>query len=146
MNIKNLDFPVITFDKNNNIFYAKNTNDLEICSKRGFEQGFYKGLLIIDIEGNEYLIEDAKKVENVGVLFGFNIFLSQKIKVELIFNQSIVTIDLKEFKEKLINAYNLNRSFWDSGGDLDNIIKYIKDTDSIKTIIEDLSLDFYKKY
>lgn len=87
--INNIDFPVITFDKNDNIFYARYTNDLVICSKRGFEQGFYKSLSIIDIKGNEYLVEDAKKVENVGGLFGYNIFLSRKIKVELIFKQSL---------------------------------------------------------
>ncbi len=146
MNINRLDFPVITFDKNNNIFYARNTNDLATCSKRGFEQGFYKGLSIIDIKGNEYLVEDAKKVENIGGFLGFNILQSQKIKVELNFNQSFATIDLERFKEKLLNAYNLNSSFWDAGGDLDNIINYIENADSIKSIIEKLSFDFYKEY
>ncbi len=146
MNINKLDFPVITFDKANNIFYARNTKDLIICSKRSFEKGFYKGLLVIDIKGNEYLIEDAKKVENVGGFSGFNIFLSQKIKVELIFNQSFTSVSLEKFKEKLLYAYNLHSSFWDAGGDLGDIINYIKNAYSIRSIIEKLSFNFYKEY
>lgn len=146
MNINDLTFPIVTFDHNNNIFYARNIDDLIICSKRGFEQGFYKGLSLVDIEGNEYLVEDAKKIKSVGGLFGVNTFLSQKIKVELTFNKSFSVLCLQEFKEKLINAVNLNKSFWDAGGDLANIINYISNADSIKTIIKKLTVDFYKEY
>lgn len=50
-------FPIITFDKERNIYYARNGNDIVICNNSSLNNGFYDNLLIIDITGAKYNVE-----------------------------------------------------------------------------------------
>lgn len=81
--IKNIKFPAIIFDKDENIYFARNEDDIVICNNDYWKEGNYKNLEIIDIEGNLYKVVDAYKIKNKGVFWGYNLFLNKKIIVEL---------------------------------------------------------------
>jgi hypothetical protein len=64
-------------------------------------KGFYKGLHLIDSVLLEFQVSSSiKKIGNVGPFWGLNIFLNQKIRVELSFNQQARQLTLIEVKEK----------------------------------------------
>lgn len=145
MNVE-LKYPIIAFGKRNVIHLARNSDDLTICSRRGLKNGFYNGLLIIDIDGNNYEIENAQKIGTVGLLFGFNILYGQKLKIKLNFSSKSGKITIEEFKENILKVYKNDAYFWNSGGNLSTMKSFILNAVSFKEIIEYLTSEFYKKH
>src|SRR3712207_3519548 len=63
----------------------------------GLRNGFFDDLLVIDSAGVGLRVKTAKKKHSVGWFLGFNIFLNQRIRVDLVlegepFNVSVVEL------------------------------------------------------
>lgn len=143
MSYNNIKYPILVIDKSKNIYYARNEDEITICNSRYLEDGEYKGLEIIDLEGNLYIIDNAFKIRNIGGIFGYNFFLQRKIKVKLEIKLKPIKLSLENFKNKIIDTYFFHREFWDSGGDLQDIVNFINKGNSIKEIIYKLCMHFY---
>lgn len=137
----NMKFPVITFDREENIYFVRNEDDLVICNGSALNNGFYNNLLIIDITGTQYVVEsiDIEKV------VGYNIFLQKKIKVNLNFKKDISLISLEDFKTKILESYKKYIAFWEAGGNVQENIMFIQNSESIGEIINNLCDEFYEE-
>lgn len=146
MNICNeIKYPVIAFAKGGVIHFARNEDDLIICSTRGLKTGFYNGLNIIDSEGNSFVVQEAKKVGYAGFLWGFSLIFGQRIRVELIFRDAKKYYSMEDFKEKILKQLNKNKHFWNSGGNFEELAEMIKSGNSFKETITYLTNYFYKE-
>ncbi|MFM8911720.1 MAG: hypothetical protein ACKOE6_02225, partial [Flammeovirgaceae bacterium] len=128
--IQGIKFPAITYAERGPVSFARNIDDLTICNSLGLKKGFYNNLEIVDIEGNYFKVIDAKKTGTIGGLFGYNIFLNQKLRVALNIDNKVSKIELIQFKEKTINAFKKDITFWDSDGNFDNKIRSIEKASS----------------
>lgn len=141
--IKNIKFPAIIFDRDENIHFARNEDDIVICNNDYWKEGNYKNLEIIDIEGNLYKVVDAYKIKNKGVFWGYNLFLNKKIIVELDLEKHISKIDEQVFKDRVGDSLLLNEEFWGASDDFDEKINFVKETNSVGEIIEKLCNLYY---
>jgi hypothetical protein len=144
MNIE-LKYPIIAFAKKNIIHFARNNDDLTICSRRGLKNGFYDGLVIVDSDGNKFEIDKAQKIGTSGFFFGINLIYGQKLKLKLIFSNKVEKMSSEEFKESINRVFRNNEYFWNSDGELNYKKSYIKDSNSFSEIIEYFTSNFYKK-
>ncbi|TJY63740.1 hypothetical protein FAZ19_15840 [Sphingobacterium alkalisoli] len=143
--VNDFKYPVIAFAKGGILHFARNADDMTICSRRGWKNGFYNGLNVLDCEGSSYKVREAEKVENVGFLWGFSFLLGQKIRVRLNYTKVEKEISVDDFKEKIIKVLKRDRHFWDSGGTLEEIITITKSAKSHGDVIKYLTGIFYKE-
>jgi hypothetical protein len=141
----NINYPALIIAKNH-IGFIQNSENLEKCNKRALRNGYYEGLILLDSGSKKILIKNAIKESTVGIFWGFNLLRGQQLKVRLVFDKKVENIELNEFQNLLIKLLNKYRDFWDSGRDFKERIEYIKSTNSIKEIIENLTQEYYKKY
>ena len=144
--ISDISFPIVAFIKGNTIYFARNEEEITTCNKSSFTSGFFNNLYIVDSAGFSYEVQEAIRVGTIGIFWGYNIFLNQKLKVKLVFkNKSNDPIDLSSFKEHIIDNFTKDQYFWNSDGDLKKRIDFVKNSNSFTQIIKHLSDDFYKK-
>jgi len=139
-------FPVITFSNDRLMYFGRKRDDIEICSKTALKNGFYKGLRVIDSDGIEYKIKAAGKVGTVGPLWGYNIFLNQKLQVELYLGKAGNVVSLDSLKMQILKIMKSDKTFWDSDGMIEEKINFINNATSHFEIIKKLSDGFYLKY
>ncbi len=62
-------------------------------------------MLIVEASGKAYKVTSAKKLHGVGPFWGYNIFLNQKIKVELLFEGKPFQITADEVKKRVLLSF-----------------------------------------
>jgi len=138
----NTDLPKLTFPVfcfwGDLIRVRKDWNTLTTTTKAGLENGFFRDLLIVDSEGQAVHIIDAHKLHGVGLFWGYNIFLNQRIKVKLELSGSLFPISLNDVKEKVQSSFK-RRHGWSTRGDFDELKTTIANASSISEIIRQLS-------
>lgn len=139
-------FPVVTFSKNRLMCFGRKRDDIEACSKTALKNGFYEGLRIIDADGVEYNVKDASKVGTIGPLWGYNIFLNQKLRVKIYFDKVGNVVSLDSLKMQISKIMRHDRAFWNSDGMIEEKIDFINRATSHFGIIKKLSDDFYLRY
>jgi len=128
-------FPVFAFQKNDHMVYVffnernlKSTNT-EILDKIG-----YKGITLIDSNGNVFKIKRAYKVKFIG-LFGFSLLKKgRQILVDFEFENEKTTFELSEFKQFIIQKIENNRSCWNASWDIDELKDKIMNCKSFEGI------------
>ena len=61
-----------------------NEEELTICGRSDLgKKGWFDGLQLVDSAGRRYRVVKAKKLHAIGPFWGFRLFLSQRIKVDL---------------------------------------------------------------
>ena len=135
MNCIDIQFPVITFSYPNVITFNTDMIHLTSCSKQALKNGYYKNLKIVDSNGNLFVVNNATKIKNIGPFWGYNIFLGQRIQVELEFNNDIKILTLNELKRMVSGTFKKGRDFWDSGGNYFQLQKIVYSAESIPSLI-----------
>ena len=138
-----LEFPIVAFSKNS-FHIARNENEILICTKIALKNNFYKGMIIVDSTGTSYNIVNAKKIKGVGPFWGYNIFLNQKIKVELTYKDDCSNLNIELFKNKVLNYIKIAK--WDSADNYEDIKLKINNLNNFKQIIIILSNSYHKEY
>ena len=141
-----IQFPVLTISKSSHLNFVRNKEDLQKCNKRALKKGYHNGLIIISSDAKKYRIQGAIKQGTVGILWGFNIFRGQQLKVKLIYQKEVEDIELNKFQNLLVKIMKRDDFFWDSDGQLKERIEFIKTGKSIKEIIVKLTDEYYKEY
>jgi hypothetical protein len=136
--IEKMIFPVLTFSRPNVIEFAKDEDRLTRCNRLGLKNGYYNNLKVIDSDGNCFSVSQANKVGTIGPLWGFNLFLEQQLRVRLEFKNSIERITLEDFKVKILNAFDKNKYYWESGGNIDDLKRIVRGSKSHGEIIQEL--------
>lgn len=132
---KELIFPVFAFQKNDNMVYVffnertiKSTNTV-ILDKIG-----YKGITLIDSQGNVFKIKRAYKVKYIG-LFGFSLLKKgRQILVDFEFENDKVTFELPDFKQFIIQKIENNKSYWNASWDIDELKSKIMNCSSFADV------------
>lgn len=102
----------------------KSTNT-EILDKIG-----YKGITLIDSQGNVFKIKKAYKVKYIG-LFGFSLLKKgRQILVDFEFENDKSTFELPEFKQFITQKVENNKKYWNSSWDIDELKSKIMNCNS----------------
>lgn len=141
-----IQYPSITISRKSHIEFIKNDEDLKKCNKRALKNRYYNNLILIDSDSNRYRILNAEQESTTGILWGFNLLKGQQLKVRLIFDEKIEKIELSDFQDILIKTINKDKYFWDSDGNLNERLEFIKNAISTKEIISKFTYEYYKKY
>jgi len=140
-------FPIIALLNKRHLHFARNEDDISICTKTALKNGFYNNLSIVDSDGVQYVVQDAEKINSVGLFWGYNIFLNQKIRVKLkMADTSGQFIDLHKFKELLKNILEVSDNHGNFSDDSKHTMKVLNSLKTHNEIITHLCDAFYKRY
>lgn len=126
-------YPVICFEKD--FFRIRyNEESLTTTTRAGLKNGLFTNLFIIDSMYRGFKVKSAQKLYGVGLFGGYNIFLNQKIKVELLFEGEPQEVSLDEIKKRIIQSFR-KWDGWKAGGHLQDLITDLKIAKSFEDII-----------
>ncbi|HYG37621.1 MAG TPA: hypothetical protein VD908_03335 [Cytophagales bacterium] len=138
-------FPIITFDK-----YAfsivEDKDKLTTTTSAGVKNGLFDNLLIVDKTGKTFKVKDVKKLHPIGPFWGYNIFLNQKIKVELQLKPIEPELSLTDIKERILKIFKKDKYFWESGGNLNELIGLVENAKTIEELFYQLGGVINKQY
>ena len=137
INIDSINFPVICFNKYS-FYIVENLDKLTTSTKAGLKNKLYTDLTIIDSSGIHHKVKNAEKLFGLGFLWGYNVFLNQKIKVKLNFSESVSNISLQEVKKMIIQYFQKDIFFWKSRGNFQQIKERVESAESISELINNL--------
>ena len=131
----NLKFPILCFEHD---FYPRIKQDwdsLTTTTKAGLKNGLFDNLLMVDSQGMGIRVKNAKKLYGVGPFWGYNIFLNQRIKVELVFEGEPFHISVDEVRKYVLMSFERWHG-WVTRGDFKELVSSIHKAQSIREIIE----------
>ncbi len=132
-------YPIVLFRYSSAMSVCNTEDELTHCTKPALSRGYYQNLNIVDSTGSCFTVKDAIKTGTIGPLWGFDLFRGQHLRVKLEFKGKKSKLTLDDFKEKILNIFNTDEDFWDSGGNLDELKKKIETTSSSEEIIKFLN-------
>ena len=134
MTIGELLYPVLCFSQNL-VRVEKSEQELTICSKTALKKGgYYEKMVLVDSKGTALNINGAKKINGVGAFWGYNIFLNQRIKVQLQIKDSF-HIQLDETKRLVLDSFEKWHG-WKTREDFSELKSSITNAESISEIIQ----------
>ncbi len=136
-NATNLDaikFPVLCF-AHNIVRVKQNADDLTTCTKVALRNKFFDNMLLVEMGGKGYKVKKAKKLCGVGPFWGYNIFLNQKIKVGLLFEDEPFQVSLDEVKARIFQSFK-KRHGWSTRDDFEELKDRVKNAGSISEIAQ----------
>ena len=128
-------FPVLCFSQGI-VFVKQDLESLSICTKAALRYGYFKNLWLVDLNHHRFNIRSAKKLHGVGRFWGYNLFLNQKIRVELAFkNEQSVSLD--EIKGAVFKSFR-NWHGWASADNFEELKSTVKAATSVHELINAL--------
>lgn len=138
MTVSAIKFPVLRFSQNL-VGVQRAEDELTTCTKVALKKGFFNEMLVLEESGKAYKVKGAKKLHGVGPFWGYNIFLNQMIKVELLFEGNPFQITVDEVKKRVLLSFK-RRHGWSTRGDFEELRERVKNAKSILEIIRLLSV------
>ena len=135
--VYDLKFPVIGFNKHT-FYIERDVDSLTVTTKAGLKNKLYENASIIDSSGRLYTIVKAKKLHGIGLFWGYNVFLNQRIKIELYIDPIVTNISLDDFKKRVTDIFDKDKYFWNSGGNLKGLRKMVLTAGNHEEIIRKL--------
>lgn len=129
-----LKYPIIWFSQDL-VDIGQSEDNITICTKAALHSDFFKRLLLVDSEGNALKVCNAKKICGVGPFWGYNIFLNQRIKVELITEGEPFFVSVDEVKKYIFKSFQ-NWHGWASRGDFDELKESVAKAQTITELIQ----------
>lgn len=129
-----LKYPVLQF-RGASMFPARNDAEFITCSKTALKSGYFSGLLVVDSGGQARTVKTASKLRGVGALWGYNLFLNQKITVAVAFEPGELQLDSRKLKDMVQNVLRGSQT-WSSSSDNLQIAKAIEAANTAVEIIE----------
>jgi hypothetical protein len=131
-----IEFPVITFQKQNIVLSIRNEDILTRCGKRGLKNGCYENLFIVDSSGRGYTVNGARNVGYAGRFWGFSLLTERKLRVELQFDSGPVNVPLEELKERVCKALDAGPRLCGGSEDIEDIKARVRVSKSHREIID----------
>jgi hypothetical protein len=141
--IEPLDYPVLRFVRGM-VFPARNVDEITQCSKTALRKGFFRQQLIVDSAGRALKVEGARKLCGIGRFWGYNVFLNQRIKVELVLQESVQHMDPNELRQHVLHALR-GRQAWDASADFIEVGAAVGRAHSISEIAKVVTEAYYRK-
>ena len=138
-----LRYPVLEFAKGM-VFPARRVEELEQCTKPALRSGFFNDLLLIDSSGKSWKIAGARKLRGVGPVFGFNVFLNQRIQVALTASGPEQIVGVEEVRRLVLSAIR-GKQEWNSTEDSDELVAIVDRAQSISEIANAVTTTYYRQ-
>jgi hypothetical protein len=137
MTSKGLKYPILAFGNDKSVIMFENVDQFTTCGERSIKKGgYFDNLRVVDASGNCYLVVSCKKIKNVGLFWGYDIFLAKTIKAEFDLVQDTTPISLEDFKKKVKAHIRVDADFYESSGfTINELIDQISKTSSYKEIM-----------
>lgn len=129
--IASLEYPVLVFAQGT-VFPKRSAEEATRCTKVALKRGYFSGQVLIDSTGTLLEIEGARKLHGIGPLWGYNIFLNQRLRVELITEESTSSVDIDEVKKRVLKA--LRGPLWNGGADVPELVLKVRNAKSIAEV------------
>ena len=142
--IDSLKYPALAFVWGM-VFPVRSADDATQCTKVALKNGYFSNQLMVDSTGKAVKIKGAKKLHGVGPFWGYNIFLNQRIRVELILEGQPFQMDVNEVRGRVLNSMRGHHG-WDASIDYDELIASIERTESIYQITGIVTDAYYRSY
>jgi hypothetical protein len=142
--IDSLEYPALVFVRGM-VFPVRSADDATQCTKPALKNGYFSGQLMVDSTGKAVKVKGAKKLHGVGPLWGYDIFLNQKIKVELILEGQSTQIEINDVRGRVLKALR-GRQGWDASGDSEELIASVEKARSISQIANIVTDAYYRTY
>lgn len=119
LNLAAIRFPVLTFS--GSVVYVMATADeLTACKRGALKNGWFDDMLIVDAIGVGYQVRGARKLHGVGPFYGYNIFLNQTIKVELLTGGDPLPVSLDMIKARVLKSFK-DWHGWEATGEVEDL-------------------------
>src|ERR1041384_1759054 len=111
---------------------------LTTCNRVALRRGgYYSDLWLVDSTQRKFKVAAAKKLYGIGLFWGYNIFLNQRIRVELMFSDDSKEISLDEVKGAVFKSFR-NWHGWGSSDTFDELQAKVKAASSIAELVDAL--------
>jgi hypothetical protein len=143
--IESFKYPVLTFAATLTVPVIS-ADRLTQCTKHALNNRHFAGLVIVDSAGKAVRVRNARKLHGVGPFGGYDIFLDQKIRVELELDGAPFQMNLDEVKSRLMADFNSDGGYWDSCDDFDDLVSFVRDANAIDEITKFMTERFYRVF
>lgn len=126
-------FPVLCRHKGT-LFTFGSRESLTKTTSAALRGGLFDGLRMIDSTGKEAIVESARKICGVGLFWGFNVFLNQRIRVALSMRDTGRTFSPDEVRAMVLRDFRTWHG-WQSRGDFEVLKKAIERAESTSEIL-----------
>lgn len=133
MNAENLIYPVLCIRKGT-LFTCRSFTDLTTTSASALRGGLFDRLLVIDSNGAEAIVRSAANLGGVGLFWGFNVFLNQRIRVELNLEPTGKTLTTDRVRQIVLRDFR-NWHGWESREDFDQLKESVKNASTVGEIL-----------
>ncbi len=104
MTVSDLQFPVVCFWRH--LFRIETTAEtFTTTTKAGIKNRMFDNVLVIGSNGQAVRVKSARKLHGVGPFWGYNIFLNQRIKVELTFDGEPFQMSVDDVRKRVLASF-----------------------------------------
>lgn len=129
-----LRFPVLC--RSQGLVRVKLTHDeLTTCNTLGLKNGWYRGMTVIDSRGKAVKVKDAHKLYGVGLFWGYNIFLNQRIKVELELSGQPFSVSVNDVRDMALESFR-DWHGWTARGDFAELQDKVRKAQMLRELID----------
>jgi hypothetical protein len=132
-----IEFPAACFNQTT-VYVAPTAESATVCTRAALAGGWYDGLLVVGSNSVAVRIKNARKLHGVGLFWGYNIFLNQRIRVELVVEEKGLNLSLEEVKTLVFASFR-KRYGWRTRGDFKDLCAWVKEAKSVAEIITALT-------
>ena len=131
-------FPVLEFGQGL-VNVVESLDYITNCRKRGYTNGWYKGLVLVDAESRLFRVLGARKLKTLPFNFTFRDFLealggNPRYQVELVFAPNTSRISLDKVKKLISESFRKEKNFWSEMTDFEQFRDEIARASSIDEI------------
>jgi hypothetical protein len=128
-----MEFPVIVI-KGSTLDFHRTEDSLGLCTKAAFKSGWFTGLTIVDANGIQYRVNEAKNLRKTGRRLFRSLFAPSLMKVDLEVSETR-HLSIEEVRNAISAALKRDVGFWESSGlDLSHMLRKICEAKSISEI------------
>lgn len=109
-------------------------SQLTQCTKTALKNEWYRGMTVIDCRGTGIKIKDAHKLRGVGLFWGYNVFLNQRIRVELKPLGDPFIVSVGEARDMVLRSFRTWHG-WQSRGDVEDLQDKVEKAETIPDLI-----------
>jgi len=108
-------FPVVCVSNNGHVSARESWENLTVCGLAALRSGYFKRMEMFDARGTNWTVVDAGKIERVGRFWGFKLFYSRQVRIELDCRENSA-VDLDSAKRKILDTHGKLPHQWDMIG------------------------------
>jgi len=131
--IEGIVFPILAFYGKEMLIYREPSELLQ-TTRAALKGGLFDGLKICASDGCRFVVTGARKIRGIGAFGGWNVFLNQRIEVELDVQASSPDWDEGEIKKAVARELR-SWSGWKSRGDFLELEKGVRDARGVGELI-----------